>query len=51
VGWQDVAGESGYTVQRSGNGVSGWAQVGTVGADVVSFSDMGLTASTTYYYG
>jgi fibronectin type 3 domain-containing protein len=50
VGWQDVAGESGYRVQRSADGTTGWAQVGTVGADVVSFSDMALIASTTYYY-
>ena len=42
VGWLDVAGESGYQVERSANGVSGWTQVGTAGADVVSFSDTGL---------
>ena len=28
----------------------GWTQVGTAGADVVSFSDTGLAASTSYYY-
>jgi lysophospholipase L1-like esterase/fibronectin type 3 domain-containing protein len=50
VGWQDVAGESGYRVQRSLNGVSGWVQVGTTAQDVVSFSDTGLAASTTYFY-
>jgi titin len=50
LGWQDVAGESGYTVQRSLNGVSGWDQVGTTGQDVVSFSDTGLAASTAYFY-
>src|ERR671910_2457348 len=50
VAWQDVAGESGYAVQRSPDGVSGWAQVGVTGRDVVSFSDTGLAASTTYYY-
>jgi titin len=50
VGWQDVAGESGYQVQRSPDGLSGWAQVASTGQDVVSYSDTGLTASTTYYY-
>ena len=50
VGWQDVAGESGYTVQRSANGVNGWTEVDAAEADVVSFSDTGLAASTTYYY-
>jgi fibronectin type 3 domain-containing protein len=50
LAWQDVAGESGYEVQRSLDGVSGWAQVGSTGPDVTSFSDTGLTASTTYFY-
>jgi fibronectin type 3 domain-containing protein len=50
VAWQDVAGESGYKVQRSANGTTGWAQVGTTGAGVVAFSDTGLSASTTYWY-
>jgi fibronectin type 3 domain-containing protein len=50
VAWQDVAGESGYGVQRSPDGVSGWVQVGSTGQDVVSFSDTGLAPSTTYFY-
>jgi lysophospholipase L1-like esterase/fibronectin type 3 domain-containing protein len=50
LAWQDVAGESGYRVQRSADGVSGWAQVGTTGQDAASFSDTQLTASTTYWY-
>jgi len=50
VAWQDVAGESGYRVQRSANGSTGWTQVGTTDSDVVSFSDVGLAASTTYFY-
>jgi titin len=50
VGWQDVAGESGYMVQRSLDGVTGWVQVGTTGQDVVAFSDTGLAASTAYSY-
>ena len=36
VGWQDVTGESGYAVQRSADGATGWAQVGSVGQDVTS---------------
>ena len=43
-------GSPGYLVQRSANGTSGWAQVGTTGQDVTSFSDTGLAASTTYFY-
>ena len=50
VGWQDVAGETGYKVQRSANGSSGWAQVGTTGAGETAFSDTGLAAGTEYFY-
>jgi fibronectin type 3 domain-containing protein len=50
VTWQDVAGESGYKVQRSIDGVTGWAQVGATSQDVLSFSDTDLSASTTYWY-
>jgi large repetitive protein len=50
VAWQDVAGESGYSVQRSLDGMSGWVQVGANGQNVVSFTDTGLAASTTYFY-
>jgi titin len=50
LGWQDVAGESGYAVQRSATGSGGWTQVGTTGPDVTSYSDIGLAASTAYYY-
>jgi fibronectin type 3 domain-containing protein len=50
VTWQDVSGESGYRVERSLDGVGGWSVVATTGADVTSFSNAGLTASTTYWY-
>jgi large repetitive protein len=50
VAWQDVAGETGYKVQRSADGTTGWAEVGTTGADETTFSDTGLAAATSYYY-
>jgi lysophospholipase L1-like esterase len=50
VGWQDVAAESGYRVQRSANGTTGWVQVGTTGAGETAFSDTGLAAGTEYFY-
>jgi len=49
VVWSDVANETGYRVQRSGDGVN-WTTVGTVGANVTSFANTGLTASTVYSY-
>lgn len=50
LSWADVADETGYKVQRSLDGVSGWAQVGTTSADITTFANTGLSASTTYYY-
>jgi hypothetical protein len=49
VMWSDVANESGYRVQRSSDGVN-WTTAGTVGANVTSFANTGLTASTVYNY-
>ena len=48
--WMDNAdNEDGYRVERhAGDGF--FAEVTTLGADVTSYSDMGLNASTTYTY-
>ena len=50
LSWSDVQGETGFRIERSLDGVSGWTQVGTTGANVVTFSNTGLSASTRYYY-
>jgi serine protease AprX len=50
VSWSDVATETGYKVQRSATGTSGWSQIGTTTAGVTSFTNTGLSANTTYYY-
>ncbi|MDQ3986403.1 MAG: S8 family serine peptidase [Actinomycetota bacterium] len=50
LSWGDVADESGYRVQRSPNGVDSWTQIGSVGAGVTTFSNSGLSPSTTYHY-
>ena len=45
LSWIDIDDlESGYRILRDGN------VVGTVGADIVSFTDTGLIAGTTYVY-
>ncbi len=49
VSWNNVAGETSYRIERSQDQL-GWATAGTVGADVLSFTDSGRVASTTYYY-
>jgi hypothetical protein len=50
LSWSDVAGEAGFKVERSPDGSTGWTQIGTTAAGVLTYSDTGLTASTTYYY-
>jgi hypothetical protein len=49
IQWSDVAGETGYKIERSLDG-SAWTQIGTTGANVLSYQDSGLNASTTYFY-
>jgi Fibronectin type III domain len=48
--WADVASETGYRVERSADGVSGWLVLTTAGQDVTSYTDAGLQPGTTYYY-
>jgi hypothetical protein len=50
LSWGDVAGDTGYIIERSANGTSGWTQVGTTAANVTTFQNTGLPASTIYYY-
>ncbi len=45
-----MTGESGYKIERSADGATGWTQIGTTLADQTSYSDMGLAASTQYFY-
>ena len=48
--WADNANnESGFRIERGPDGVS-FAEIATVGANVTSYSNTGLTANTTYYY-
>ena len=48
--WSNVADESGYRIERSLNGSSGWQDIGSTQADITSFQDQGLAGSTTYFY-
>ncbi|MDQ3259012.1 MAG: fibronectin type III domain-containing protein, partial [Acidobacteriota bacterium] len=42
--------ETGFKIERKTGTAGTYAQVGTVGAGVTTYSDMGLTAATQYYY-
>ena len=50
LAWNDVAGESGYTIERSTNGGAYWTQIATVAAGVTQYQDTGLAAATWYQY-
>jgi Fibronectin type III domain len=50
LSWTDVDGESGYRIERSSDGVSGWSPIATTGQDVTTYSDTGLAPETTYWY-
>jgi len=48
--WSDVDGELGYRIERSSDGASGWATIGTTGQGLTSYTDTGLAFATTYSY-
>ncbi len=48
LSWTASSGATGYKVQRSPDGSSGWNQVGT--GSSTSFADSGLKHATKYYY-
>src|ERR1017187_5662335 len=49
--WQNNAdNELGFQILRAKSPGGPWRAVGTVGADVTSYTDMGLRPLTTYYY-
>jgi hypothetical protein len=50
LSWNDVSGESGFVLERSADGVSGWTGIATVAAGQTQFDDSGLTPSTSYSY-
>ncbi|MCI0536488.1 MAG: fibronectin type III domain-containing protein [Verrucomicrobiales bacterium] len=47
---QNSSNESGFFVERSLNGSSGWSQVAAVGTNAITYRDSGLNSFTTYYY-
>jgi len=50
LSWTDNSGdEQGFRIERSLNG-SDFSEIATVSANVTTFSDTGLTPSTTYFY-
>lgn len=51
LGWTDNSiNESGFSIERSPNGVDSWTEIGFSAADSSSYTDSGLTQNTTYHY-
>ena len=51
LSWIDNATtETNYYVERSPNGSSSWTVIATLGANVTSYQNTGLSQNTTYYY-
>lgn len=48
--WTDVSGETGYRIQRSPDGTSGWSDIGLNPADVTTYRDSGLVSGANFYY-
>jgi titin len=46
----DIAGESGYRVERSADGASGWTTAASLPENATTATDTGLAANTTYFY-
>lgn len=42
--------ETGFVVERSADGSTGWSVITTTAANATSYGDTGLTAETAYYY-
>ena len=50
LNWTDTVGETGYKIERSGDGVNGWTQVASVGPNVTRYVDGNLTRGRTFFY-
>jgi titin len=51
LSWTDNAGnETGYKVERAPGGTSSFAEIASLGANVTSYQNTGLAASTSYAY-
>ncbi|HKN83320.1 MAG TPA: phospholipase D-like domain-containing protein, partial [Pyrinomonadaceae bacterium] len=50
LAWNDVIGETGYRVERSPNGSTGWTEIAQPGTNQTTYSDTPLITQTTYFY-
>jgi hypothetical protein len=51
VGWTDnAANETGFRIERSWNGSTGWRQIGTVTSNTRTYTHSRQPALTTFFY-
>lgn len=50
LSWTDNSTETGFRIERSGSSGGPYSEITTVGANVTTYSNTGLSAGTTYYY-
>ncbi len=50
LSWTDNSTETGFRIERSGSPGGPYSEIATVGANVTTYSNTGLSSSTTYYY-
>ncbi|MDQ1324702.1 MAG: hypothetical protein QG587_2038, partial [Chloroflexota bacterium] len=51
LAWTDNAtNETGFRIDRSPNGSTGWTEIATTGANIASYHDTGLATGSAYYY-
>lgn len=48
--WVDVGNETGYRIERSSDGTTGWITIAITDQNVIRYSDTGLSAGVTFYY-
>jgi hypothetical protein len=48
--WDNSSAETDFRVERSPNGSTGWTEIASLGADVESYQDSGLSCGDSYYY-
>jgi hypothetical protein len=48
--WVDVTDETGYRIERSLDGATGWTEIGTTGKNVTAYTNVALAPGTKYHY-
>ena len=50
LNWADTASETGYRVERSPDGSTGWTEIASLNQNQNSYSDLQVSAQQTYFY-